>query len=84
MQEVWITGLTEAEKEDMINRVKRSRIILERLDTIIDKWISEEEQSSKTDYDSPSWAYRAADKEGYKRALRKIKLLTKEERNTNT
>lgn len=80
MQTDWYAGLSDEEKDDIINRVTRSRILLERLETIVDKWILEEEQSSKTDYDSPSWAYRAADKEGYKRALRKIKLLTKEER----
>jgi len=80
MQLDWTSGLEGDEKIDIENRVKRSRMILERLEHIVDKWITDEEQSSKTDYESPSWAYRAADKEGFKRALRKIKLLTKEER----
>lgn len=84
MQIDWTKGLSEDDAEEMRSRIKRSRPLLERLNEILDQYLKEEEVFTKDSYESPSWAYRAADREGFKRALHKIKLLTKEERNNNT
>ncbi len=39
---------------------------------VINRKLQEAENSSKNDYNNPAWAYFAADREGYKRALKEI------------
>lgn len=78
----WTNGLDGLETDALKAKIKSSRLVLDRLIVVCENKIKELEVSSLADYDSPSWAYRAADKEGQKRALRYIISLTKAERNT--
>lgn len=78
MQIDWIKGLSDAEADNVAKTLKNSRVLLDRLDTVVKNKIEETERVSTNDYDSPSWAYKAADREGYIRALKYILLLTKE------
>lgn len=78
----WTKGLDNQSKDDIERRFEASRTLLNRLKEICETKLKESENGTLADYDSPSWAYRAADNEGFKRALRYIILLTKEERKT--
>ena len=76
----WTIGLDEQTTESIDKLVKSNTMLLGRLADICEKKIKDSSVSSVDDYESPSWAYRAADKEGYNRALRYIISLTKAER----
>jgi hypothetical protein len=76
----WDKGLTADEAAHLEATLKNSRFLLNRLETVVKNKIEETERISTNDYDSPSWAYKAADREGYIRALKYILLLTKENR----
>lgn len=78
----WTRGLDNLDKDAIEAKIKTSKILLDRIAVICEDKIKDLEISSLADYESPSWAYRAADKEGQKRALRYIISLTKAERNT--
>lgn len=78
----WTRGLDNLDKDAIEAKIKTSKILLDRIVVICEDKIKDLEISSLADYESPSWAYRAADKEGQKRALRYIISLTKAERNT--
>ncbi len=78
----WTRGLDNLDKDAIEAKIKTSKTLLDRIAVICEDKIKDLEISSLADYESPSWAYRAADKEGQKRALRYIISLTKAERNT--
>lgn len=82
MLDIWTKGLNDLDKTAIETTIRKNRTLLDRINVICEMKIKELEVSALADYDSPSWAYRAADKEGQKRALRYIMSLTKAERNT--
>lgn len=74
MQSKWTSHLLEEDQERFKKEIYSSKRVLERLAQICD----EEEKdlfSAETNYDTPNWEYRQADANGYKRCLRRIKLL---------
>ncbi len=78
MQSAWTKHLkTEEEKAKFAGSLFSAKLVLERQTEII----KEMERSANavdlsiSSYDSPSWAYKAADTNGYLRALRDIKQL---------
>jgi hypothetical protein len=75
---LWFNGLPNDEADRLALQLTNSKFLLNRLDTVIRTKIDETERVSVKDYDSPSWAYKAADREGYIRALKELLLLTKE------
>jgi len=77
----WTKGLSDEEAEAFTKTFKNSRVLIDRLDTVIRNKLEETERVSTNDYDSPSWAYKAADREGFVRALKYVLLLTKENKN---
>lgn len=75
----WTKGITDAAEADRLQlQLKNSKFLLDHLHTVVERKIKEQDRVSPNDYDSPSWAYKAADREGYIRALNYILLLTKE------
>lgn len=63
-------------KKKLETSVLNSRVALERLREIITEEIKAGEALPKTDYDSPSWAYKQADRNGALRAYQNVlKLL---------
>lgn len=79
MISAWTKHLsTEEEKTKFRNEVLSARSVLRRLNELLD----EEERSldrSEMDvksYESPSWAYLQADKNGFRRALKITKIIT--------
>lgn len=74
----WTQGLPDDEANRLVLQLTNSKFLLNRLHTVIENKIRSVERVSTNDYDSPSWAYKAADREGYIRALKDLLLLTKE------
>lgn len=80
MISAWTKHLkTEDERARFKNSVLGSKIVLERLQHLI-KEVEEGADAVEADptkYDSPGWAYRQADRNGFRRALKAIqKLIT--------
>jgi|TARA_R110000787_G_scaffold227545_2_gene335211 hypothetical protein len=56
--------------------VRNSTDLLGRLTEIIDMKLTIAKRSTKTDYESPGWAYRQADQNGTIRTLEDLRKLT--------
>ena len=75
---LWTRHLpSQEEKERFVTYIRNSKGVLDRLLEIIE--LDEEElnrkETTELTYDSPSWAALQADRNGYRRYLRKIKQL---------
>lgn len=71
MQSVWFKNTkTKEEKEARKKELLSYRTAFQALNEIL-----EEEESSAPDYDSPSWAFKQADRNGYNRAIRLVRKL---------
>lgn len=68
---------TLAEKERFTNTVNSARPVLERLDDLLSEYqaAGDRKVESINSYDSPSWPYLAADRNGFNRAISTIKAL---------
>lgn len=78
MQVDWTKHLkTPEERERFRNSVYSARPVLERLTDLLSEYQASADKSveSLSSYESPSWAYRAADQNGFNRALSTIKAL---------
>lgn len=76
MQTVWLADLPPKEAQQFKQTVLGSVKVLDKASQIVYNMIKSQERVSVTDYESPSWAYRQADRNGYIRALEQvIKLL---------
>lgn len=75
MKTTWFKGVEDAqEKDDVRSSFKSSSYIRKRLAEILADRMEERERITMSDdsYDNPSWAYKMADAQGYKRALSEI------------
>lgn len=61
---------TKEEKEAVRQSVLSNRQSLDRLKEILEPMLKE--TAPTADYDSPSWAYKQADRIGYNRALNQV------------
>ena len=77
---VWTAHLPSNTKEEKQAQaefeafIRNSRGVFERAVQIIESFM-EPPDTTPTDYDSPSWSHKQADKNGYNRALKKVKEL---------
>lgn len=74
----WINHLKDPEERNRFKKyVYGCRSLLERQTAILDRMESEldSQESDPSQYESPSWAALQADRNGFRRALRKIKKL---------
>jgi hypothetical protein len=62
--------LPKDEQEGFKKEVKSAKSVLDKLEQIVNSKIKEIVITN--DYDSPSWAYKQADRNGYNRALTEI------------
>lgn len=77
MQHQWFSNLPKDKQDEFKKLVLGSQKVLDRAREICYNKIMELESPPTGDYDSPSWAYKQADRNGYIRALKEIeKLLT--------
>lgn len=70
MKTIWFMDLPKDEQEGFKKQVKSAKDVLEKLEQIVKHKIKEIVVSD--DYDSPSWAFKQADRNGYNRALTEI------------
>lgn len=78
MMPIWTHHLKDQdEKERFKKYVQNNRTILERLSAIANQWEDElkDKELDKDSYESPAWAYKQADNNGYRRCLRQLQLL---------
>lgn len=76
----WLAGIPNTDQERLKARaelVLASGPILDELAKIIEDEMKRLDQTDATDYESPSWAYKEADRKGQLRAYRNILALTK-------
>lgn len=72
--ELLLRGLSEKEKDEYKRLLVNSDLI-GRIVEILKDWKKEEEVVTKTDYDSPSWSHKQADKNGAVRFANKVLTL---------
>jgi len=70
MKTIWFMDLPKDEQEGFKREVKSAKNVLDKLEQIVQNRIKEIVITN--DYDSPSWAYKQADRNGYNRALTEI------------
>lgn len=76
MQAQWLANLKDPDRSNLEELILGNTKVLDRLSEICYNMLKSGD-ASKDDYDSPSWAYKQADKLGYQRALKQIILLCK-------
>jgi len=70
MKTIWFQDIKNPEDQKNFKKsVIGSKIVLDKLKEVCYTKIKNGESSNVSDYDSPSWALRQADKVGYARAL---------------
>lgn len=69
MQVQWFNHLPKDEQEQFKQQVHGCKKVLDRLGEIC---YTMRVESKSTDYDSPSWAFKQADANGYNRAIEDI------------
>jgi hypothetical protein len=74
----WIKHLrTEEEIQKFTQVVLGSSLVLDRLGVILDGKLKTREVFSEEDFKNPAWPYEAADRNGYRRAVKEILTLLK-------
>lgn len=72
MDNRWYSNLPKAEQEEFKKLVLGNRKVLDRVKEICYNTIQSGVLPSAEEYDSPSWAYKQADRNGYLRAYKEI------------
>jgi|TARA_R110000744_G_scaffold160193_1_gene276491 hypothetical protein len=68
MKTAWFKGCkTKKDKESVTQVLQSNRESLDRLKEILEPLLKDSNPAS--DYDSPSWAYKQADRNGFNRAV---------------
>jgi hypothetical protein len=67
---------TDEERQKVTSIVLGGHDVLQLLAKVVEKMIEEHDTNKLADYDSPSWAYRQADRNGVVRTLKTILTLT--------
>jgi hypothetical protein len=70
MKTIWFMDLPKDQQEGFKRQISSSKDVLEKLESILKDKIKEVVLSD--DYDSPSWAFKQADRNGYNRALTEV------------
>lgn len=73
----WLEGLEGKEKEDIEYVLRNNKILIGIFLKLLDRMEQEEirAETNISEYDSSSWAFKQADRNGAKRAYRKIRTL---------
>ena len=80
-KEILFRGLDDKTKEEWKRLLNHSAMI-DRMIEIVKEWIREAESTPMDDYDSPSWAYKQADRNGRVRSLKQVlSILDQKEKN---
>lgn len=68
----WTAHLPAERQAPFAQQIKSSLDVLERLSSILKESLEVADKSTTSDYDKASWPYYAADRNGYKKALREV------------
>lgn len=73
----WFTGIQRERHDEFEKLIRNSTIILRQLSAILDKWEGELDsaESKATDYETPSWSHKQADRNGDRRRLKRFREL---------
>lgn len=78
MQIKWYSHLKNKQEQDEFKKyIINSGKVLDRIHDLCYNMIKDSENVSSTDYDSPSWAFKQADRNGYLRAYQEMIDLVK-------
>lgn len=69
MQELWLKGYKGTERDSRVKEVLSYHNAFEAIKELL------EEEEFVPDYDCPSWSHKQADRNGYNRAIRKVKAI---------
>lgn len=74
---IWLRDKTPKEQEAIKELLKHNTLFINEFLSVLDKMESEElrKETTESQYDNPSWAYKQADSNGARRAYRKIRAL---------
>lgn len=72
MNQAWLLNVSPDKKQDVIDAVKHSTVVLRQLQYFIEHEIKQLDQTGLDDYSDPSWSHKQADRLGQLRVLRKI------------
>ena len=75
MHNRWFSNLPKDKQQERKQLVEANKFILDILSEIVYNMGITEERVVVSDYDSPSWSHKQADRNGYLRALRDIESL---------
>ena len=75
MKTIWFMDLPKDQQDGFKRQVTSAKDVLEKLEEILKSKMKEVVLSE--DYDSPSWAYKQADRNGYNRALTEVQNILK-------
>lgn len=77
----WVKNIhSKADQQSFVDTLSSSPIV-HRLVEILESRLEDRDTFKEGDYSNPSWAYQAADRNGYTRAIKEvIKLLTIKEK----
>jgi hypothetical protein len=75
MQDRWFRHLPKEQQAERKSFIQANKKVLDFLDEILYNMSIDEDKSSPTDYDCPSWAYKQAHVNGFKDALDKVRKL---------
>lgn len=74
----WTSHLKSVEEQEKFRAYVLSSVgVLKRLADILESKVDAREVFKEEDYNSPSWAFKQADRNGYVRALREIQQMLK-------
>lgn len=68
----WLAHLPEDQRADFAKYITSCTPLLGALQAILEKKLEASNRSAETDYDSPGWPYRQADKVGYERLAQEL------------
>ncbi len=73
----WYAGKTQKEQEAIEFVLRNNVALIQAVLDVIDRYEKEEDrgETNLTQYDSPAWGYKQADRNGARRALQKVKNL---------
>lgn len=73
----WFTDVSGKDKEELTYVLQNNPTLIQAFLKILDRMEKEEgrHETSVSEYDSPSWAYKQADRNGAKRIISKVRAL---------
>lgn len=74
---IWISNIKDPKEREEFERFLRYNVVVDRLIEILSEKerAVDAQETNTTDYDSASWAYKQADRNGYRRCLKQIQEL---------